>query len=117
MKNIFYTFLLLPFIINAQDNKYLPLINKGVVITHQNYILSYVEEYEGSEWVAYELTYPETKNNVDRRDGDFFEDDSVETGSATHKDYTNTGYDRGYLAPAGDMNFDLLAMLESFNMS
>jgi endonuclease G len=101
----------------SQDNKYLPLTAKGVIVTHNYHILSYVEEYEGSEWVAYELTYPETKNNVDRREGEFFDDDSVKSGSALHKDYTNTGYDRGHLAPAGDMNFDLQAMLESFNMS
>jgi endonuclease G len=118
MKKIIFLFLIsLCLSSYSQDNKYLPLVNKGVVITHQHYILSYVEEYEGAEWVAYELTYSETKNNVDRREGEFFEDDSVKTGSAVHKDYTNTGYDRGHLAPAGDMNFELMAMLESFNMS
>lgn len=118
MKKLIFLFLIILSIHSfTQDDKYLPLIAKGVVITHQHYVLSYVEEYEGSEWVAYELTYPETKNNVDRREGEFFEDDSIKTGSAIHKDYTNTGYDRGHLAPAGDMNFDLLAMLESFNMS
>lgn len=101
----------------SQDDKYLPSIHSGTVIHHKNYVLSYVEKYEGAEWVAYELTYPETKNNVERKNGKFMDDDSVKTRSATHSDYTNSGYDRGHLAPAGDMNFDLDAMLESFYMS
>ena len=100
----------------SQDNKYQPT-NSGQVVKHNNFILSYVEKYEGAEWVCYELTYPELKNNVDRKTGNFIYDPSVSTGSAYHEDYTNSGYDRGHLAPAGDMNFDLDAMLESFYMS
>lgn len=114
---IFLIILLIPLVIYSQDDKYLPSLHNGVLVRHQNYVLSYVEQFEGAEWVAYELTYPETKNNVERKTGEFLNDDSVKTHSALHKDYTNSGYDRGHLAPAGDMNFSLDAMLESFYMS
>lgn len=37
--------------------------------------------------------------------------------TATHEDYTNTGYDRGHLCPAGDMAFSYSAMLATFSVA
>ncbi len=101
----------------SQDDKFMPAANQGMVVKHDHYILSYVEKYEGAEWVCYELTYDETRNNADRKSGKFLDDPLVATKSATHDDYTNSGYDRGHLAPAGDMNFSADAEWDSFYMS
>ena len=51
------------------------------------------------------------------RTNDFREDYKVKTGSASLSDYKGSGYDRGHLAPAGDMKMSSTAMSESFFMS
>jgi len=51
------------------------------------------------------------------RTDNFREDPLVNTGSATLNDYKGSGYDRGHLAPAGDMTWSYEAMSESFYLS
>ncbi len=92
-----------------------PTSTYNQVIKHQYYTLSYSEEDEQAEWVAYKLT-PASFSNI-KRDENFREDNSVTTGSATLADYKNSGYDRGHLAPAADMSINSTAMSESFFMS
>jgi endonuclease G len=87
------------------------------VIHHRYYALSYREDLELAEWVAYELTKESLAvPNVKRTDW-FTEDQQVSTGSANYHDYKGSGYTRGHMAPAGDMAFNLTAMEESFYMS
>ena len=95
---------------------YLPKSDNTLIIRREHYALSYLEKHEQAEWVAYELTAEEVAGNTERTD-DFREDPEVTTGSATLKDYYRSGYDRGHLAPAGDMKFSEDAMSESFFMS
>lgn len=95
---------------------YLPKSANTLIIRRDHYALSYLEEHEQAEWVAYELTAEEVNGDEGRTD-DFREDPEVTTGSATLKDYYRSGYDRGHLAPAGDMKFSEEAMSESFYMS
>ncbi len=64
---------------------------------------------------AYELTRQEIQGDVPRAKN-FLEDPNLE-GSATHYDYTYSGYDRGHMVPAGDMKWDEQAMLECFYMT
>jgi len=95
---------------------YLPTYT-GELVHHTYYSLSYVEKNEQAEWVAYMvdramLNVP----NLDRY-GHFDADVSVNSKSANHNDYSNSGYTRGHLVPAGDMAFDSTAMRESFLMS
>jgi endonuclease G len=82
-----------------------------------HYTLSYLEAYEQSEWVAYELTREELNASRVPRTDWFYADDAITTRSALHRDYSHSGYTRGHLAPAADMAFDTLAMRESFFMS
>lgn len=86
------------------------------VITHTAYSLSYNEPNEQANWVAYELTSEETNSTVERTDK-FIIDSQVKTGTANDKDYAGSGYDRGHLAPAGDMGWSTTAMAESFYYS
>lgn len=95
----------------------LPTSTTGQIVEHQYYTLSYSEEHEQAEWVAYELTVDRlNKNRVDRTNN-FRPDPKVKTKSATPADYRRSGYTRGHLVPAGDMGFDERAMSETFYMS
>lgn len=95
----------------------LPSSTTGEVIERAFYTFSYSEEHEQAEWISYELTSENLKKeNVDRT-GDFRPDPLVKKASASPRDYVGTGYDRGHLAPAGDMAFSSEAMSESFYMS
>jgi endonuclease G len=116
-KSLTFILILINLLCYSQDNKFLPSINNGILIKHDYYILSYVDKYKQAEWVCYELTKIETKNNTERRKGNFMEDPLITTVKVKHEDYTNSGYDRGHLAPAGDMNFNANAEFESFYTS
>jgi endonuclease G len=86
------------------------------VISHTGYSFLYSEPYEQAKWVAYELTREETNKGFERTN-QFIPDLSVSTGSADNADYARSGYDRGHLAPAGDMGWSATAMAESFYYS
>lgn len=86
---------------------------KDDVITHFAFTLSYNEEHEQANWVAYELTEEETDSKHKRTDK-FIPDTFVKTGTTNDKDYRRSGYDRGHLAPAGDMAWSSTALRESF---
>ena len=86
------------------------------IIFHTAYTLKYSEQHEQASWVAYTLKSSHTSGNVGRTN-DFRIDYKVKTGSASLSDYKGSGYDRGHLAPAGDMKWSSTAMSESFFMS
>ncbi len=88
----------------------------GRIICHSGFTLHYSEEFEQADWVAYELTAQEVAGSVKRKD-DFRPDPLIPTGSAELSDYRGSGYDRGHLAPAGDMKFSEQAMSDSFYLS
>jgi len=94
----------------------LPTTNLGKLVKHSYYALSYVEEHEQPEWVAYELTRENLYPNAKRQDN-FRPDPRVAKGSASKRDYRGSGYDRGHLVPAGDMKFSKKAMSETFYLS
>ena len=87
------------------------------VIEREGYVLGYVEAWEQPAWVAYRLTKDEVMTRKANRSDAFIEDPEVKTGSAISFDYQGSGYDRGHLAPAGDMHWSAKTMLESFYMS
>lgn len=95
----------------------LPTSTTGAVLHQTYYALSYSEDHEQAEWVAYELTRDRLNANWVERATVFRPDPNVRTESATPRDYTGSGYDRGHLVPAADMAFDTLAMNETFLMS
>ncbi len=99
------------------SDEMLPTSSSNEIIKRSYYVLSYSEEHEQAEWVAYKLTKASIQvPNVDRTN-DFRPDPKVRKGSASPKDYYSTGYDRGHLVPAGDMAFSKRAMTETFYMS
>jgi len=96
--------------------EFLPLPSNDLV-RHSYYSISYNEKYEQANWVYYELTDSMVIKGGAERTNKFKADKMVVTGSAKTSDYTKSGYDRGHLCPAADMDFDPVAMEESFLMS
>lgn len=90
---------------------------KEQVIKHEGYTVSYNSEYKTANWVAYELTSQEAKSKKAERSNKFVPDPMLKDATATNEDYTRTGYDRGHMAPAGDMKWSAKAMRESFYFS
>ena len=86
------------------------------IIKHLNYELEYSEEYEQAIWVYYTLT-PGNLTGTAKRKNNFKSDPKIKTGSATSKDYSKSGYDRGHLCPAASQTINQEAMDESFYMS
>ena len=109
--------LILGFSILFGQDLSLPNINESdQIIQHSAYTLNYDEQHEQASWVAYILTSTHIRGTFNRTN-DFREDYKVKTGSASLSDYKGSGYDRGHLAPAGDMKWSSTAMSESFFMS
>jgi endonuclease G len=95
---------------------FLPKSTTSQIIRHQYYTLSYNERAEQAEWVAYELKKGYVKNSDFKRPF-FIEDPKVSTRSADWRNYKKSGYDKGHLCPAADMEFDLNAYNETFYTS
>lgn len=87
------------------------------ILERMAYTLSYNDEWRIPNWVAWELTPEEVKGKAKRTD--FFETDFdlPKRARSEYHDYRGSDYDRGHMAPAGDMKWDEEAMKESFYMS
>lgn len=86
------------------------------IITHTGYTTSYNRDWLIPNWVAWELSKTEAYAKG-KRDGSFCPDPKVKGKSAETYDYSRSGWDRGHMAPAGDMKWSYDAMLESFYLS
>ena len=107
--------------INAQSSvvsssSILPNTNRGYLIQHSYFTLSYSETNRQAEWVAYNLT-PELITGAQERTDDFKIDPKVKNNPVASGDYSGSGYDRGHLCPAADMKLNLTSMSETFYMS
>ncbi len=101
----------------AGEAYYLPAGTRGEVIDHTGFQLSYDEEWEQAEWVAYILERENLEQPWGDRPDDFRSDPAVSSGSATDNDYRGSGYDRGHLAPFADFAYDDALGRETFYLS
>lgn len=85
-----------------------------LVINHSAYTVSYNPQTLVANWVAYELTDNETEGQWSRKGLRFMPDPHYDGPQPDNDDFRNSGFARGHLAPAGDMKWDSLAMVECF---
>jgi endonuclease G len=104
-------------IVSTSAIDYTPDVRQGVVYHKPGFSLSYVEEYELPEWIAYELTVDMMNKPKFERDQDFEPDPAIRTGSAHYHDYKGSGYRKGHLVPSADMAGNKASMDATFLMS
>ena len=81
----------------ATEN-YLPTVSDKIqVLKNIGYISAFSNDLSVPIWVGYVATYPFKFDTVKRPSS--FIHDTRAYGSAEHRDYSNTGYDRGHMAP------------------
>lgn len=87
-------------------------------LCRSGYLLSFNHFTRIADWVMERLTPASLQGAADRKYSSFRADPDLE-GAALPRlaDYRGSGYDRGHLAPAGDMKWDQQAMDESFYLS
>jgi endonuclease G len=101
----------------TEVRNHLPDTRLGTLVHHRYYSLSYSEQHEQAEWVAYKLTREMLDGPRVPRTDWFEEDPAVLSKSAHFEDYRSSGFTKGHLAPAADMAFSKEAMDETFLMS
>lgn len=85
-------------------------------IRHLAYETCYNYEWYIPNWVAYILTKDELNAVVDR-EGAFVPDPLAKGEKMNTNQYTNSGYDRGHMAPAADFKWNATAMEECMYLS
>lgn len=89
----------------------------GDFLCRKGFLLSHDPEKKTPLWVAQRLTRDKLTGSV-KRSNNFKADRELKQGKrAELSDYKGSGFDRGHMAPAGDMAWDPQAMSESFFLS
>lgn len=85
------------------------------LIHYKGMDVSFNNDLHIPNWVAWDLTANEA-DGLEPRYNRFMADPNI-AESATPADYKLSGYDRGHMAPAGDMKWAEQAMIQSFYMT
>jgi len=89
----------------------------GELLCRKGFLLSHSQEHKTPLWVIEHLTAEKVVGVISRYNK-FKADPDLKAGNrAELSDYSNSGYDRGHMAPAADMKWDRTAMIECFYLS
>lgn len=88
-----------------------------LILTNRAYMVGYSESHRCPVWVAYRFDKAPIKKDYERHPR--FMVDERTTSKVEHRDYTNSGYDRGHMAPSYGIAecFGDDAMMETYLMS
>ena len=87
-----------------------------ILLEHKYYKTCFNSSKKLARWVSYKLSEDMFRGNA-RRSNKFSIDPLIPKLSPKPKHYQGSGFDRGHLAPAGDMNINQTAMDQSFYMT
>ncbi|HEW98305.1 MAG TPA: hypothetical protein ENF37_06635 [Beggiatoa sp.] len=88
-----------------------------LVFDRDGYSLGYSYERKCALWASYILSKGSIGVDVDRGDCFYADPDIPEKYQVQPEDFTNTGYDRGHLAPSAAIDFSRTSNMQTFAMS
>ena len=83
------------------------------IVRRLGYTASYNHQTLCPDWVAWELTADEVRGTCNGTYS-FSRDPDVKHPKASREDYSNSGYDKGHMAPRADMRWSEKALEESY---
>ena len=88
----------------------------NTLLRHKGFTCFYNHRRLTPNWVAYTLTRDELDGDF-KANRSFGRDPDVRGRQASREDYTNSGYDKGHMAPRADLKWDSMAYCESFYLT
>lgn len=87
------------------------------ILKRMTYTVSYNEDWNLPNWVAWELNREKLIERESRSDKFLPDPDLPRRKAVVTKDYSGSGWDRGHMCPASDNRWHFRAMQESFYMT